>query len=72
MYAISGSGVNINGGTAVQSWYDDHFTQIVWKCTTELGIAIATRGNRTVVVANYSPRGNMQDQFRENVFPKGT
>ncbi|KAF4524949.1 hypothetical protein B566_EDAN014130, partial [Ephemera danica] len=82
LYAMWGSGINVNGRTAVQSWYDEvkyynyrspgHFTQVVWKSTTEMGISIETRGNGVFVVANYSPHGNMQGQFQSNVFPKGT
>ncbi|XP_043261718.1 uncharacterized protein LOC122402746 isoform X2 [Colletes gigas] len=44
-----------------------HFTQIVWKNTTEMGIAIAKRDGSCVVVACYHPRGNIVGQFTENV-----
>ncbi|XP_017772831.1 PREDICTED: uncharacterized protein LOC108559950 isoform X2 [Nicrophorus vespilloides] len=68
----------------VAAWYDEckvyaygnegvqsgalHFTQIVWKGTSELGIGYA-RNNRgeMYVVANYSPRGNFVGQFLDNV-----
>ncbi|KAF4524070.1 hypothetical protein B566_EDAN013018, partial [Ephemera danica] len=87
LYAMWGSGINVNGRAAVQSWYDEvknynhsypvfgmntgHFTQVVWKSTTEMGIAIMKAGNGVFVVANYSPHGNMQGQFQANVFPRG-
>jgi len=55
------------------------FTQVVWKATTDIGIGVAQKGNRTVVVADYWPPGNVvvvnpdiSDQyawFRENVLP---
>ncbi|XP_076287458.1 uncharacterized protein LOC143212513 isoform X1 [Lasioglossum baleicum] len=45
-----------------------HFTQIVWKNTTEMGIAMAKRDGSCVVVACYHPRGNIVGQFTENVF----
>ncbi|KAF4524071.1 hypothetical protein B566_EDAN013019, partial [Ephemera danica] len=51
LYAMWGSGINVNGR---------HFTQVVWKSTTEMGIAIVKAGNGVFVVANYSPHGNMQ------------
>ncbi|XP_011868300.1 PREDICTED: uncharacterized protein LOC105562243 isoform X1 [Vollenhovia emeryi] len=44
-----------------------HFTQIVWKSTTEMGIAMAKRDGTCVVVACYHPRGNIVGQFSENV-----
>ncbi|KAF4524950.1 hypothetical protein B566_EDAN014131, partial [Ephemera danica] len=88
LYAMWGSRSNVNGRTAVQAWYNEvkyynfrsqgfsmktgHFTQVVWKGSKELGIAIVTRGTGTFIVANYSPGGNMMGQFRANVFPKGT
>ncbi|XP_020278788.1 protein PRY1-like isoform X1 [Pseudomyrmex gracilis] len=44
-----------------------HFTQIVWKNTTEMGIAMAKRNGTCVIVACYHPRGNIVGQFTENV-----
>ncbi|XP_014471137.1 PREDICTED: uncharacterized protein LOC106742563 isoform X2 [Dinoponera quadriceps] len=44
-----------------------HFTQIVWKKTTEMGIAMAKRDGTCVIVACYHPRGNIVGQFTENV-----
>ncbi|XP_024939236.1 uncharacterized protein LOC107266196 isoform X3 [Cephus cinctus] len=44
-----------------------HFTQIVWKNTSEVGIAVAKRDGTCVVVACYHPRGNIIGQFTENV-----
>jgi hypothetical protein len=74
---------------AVDNWYSEvqtynfnqpqfsfgngHFTQLVWKSSTQLGIgiAIAERGpGRCIyIVANYSPPGNVANQFSENVLP---
>jgi len=75
------------GEEIVQMWYDEilkynfkkpgfasgtgHFTQVVWKDTTHIGIGVA-RGNRgTFVVANYEPAGNITNQgyFDRNVLP---
>jgi len=47
-----------------------HFTQVVWKSTSNFGIAKATATNGKVyVVARYSPPGNVQNagQFAANV-----
>lgn len=36
-----------------------HYTQMVWRTTTKIGIAKATcPSGATIIVANYSPRGN--------------
>lgn len=76
----------VTGNEAVDMWYDEikdynfsratfasgtgHFTQVVWRETTELGIAVAKgKNNYTVVVANYKPAGNMMGKFKENVLP---
>jgi len=37
-----------------------HFTQVVWKGTTKVGMAKASGNGRTWVVANYSPQGNVR------------
>ncbi|UJR25720.1 hypothetical protein I4U23_007071 [Adineta vaga] len=46
-----------------------HFTQLVWASTTDFGIGIAcTNNNKSCyIVANYSPAGNIQNQFPSNV-----
>jgi uncharacterized protein YkwD len=45
-----------------------HFTQLVWKSSKELGIGIAQAADGTwYVVANYSPPGNISDQFPTHV-----
>ncbi|KAI5701413.1 hypothetical protein M8J76_003948 [Diaphorina citri] len=45
-----------------------HFTQLIWKGTKAVGIGIAKGDqNRVVVVANYSPAGNVVRYFNENV-----
>jgi len=76
---------------AVDSWYNEvklynyaapgfssatgHFTQVVWKSSTQLGCATAkgtktlngTRFNAFYVVCHYSPAGNVQSRFPANV-----
>ena len=46
-----------------------HFTQMVWAGTTHMGAAKVVQGNRSYVVANYSPPGNITNkgQFEQNV-----
>ncbi len=76
---------------AVQSWYSEvsnydyakpgfsdntgHFTQVVWKSTTQLGCG-AAKGTETIngtvynafyVVCQYSPAGNLEGQYPANV-----
>lgn len=44
------------------------FTQLVWSDTRELGVGKArSRSGRTIVVANYQPRGNVNGQYVDNV-----
>jgi len=46
-----------------------HFSQMVWKNSTELGMAMARdHTGKVIVVANYNPHGNFIGQFRQNVF----
>ncbi len=75
----------------VQSWYNEvsaynynnpgfssatgHFTQVVWKSSTQLGCGAAqgtktingTKYNAFYVVCHYLPAGNVQGQFPANV-----
>ncbi|GFR71362.1 pathogenesis-related protein 1 [Elysia marginata] len=46
-----------------------HFTQVVWKESTQLGMGKARTPDGTYVfaVGVYRTRGNMQGQFAENV-----
>ncbi len=48
-----------------------HFTQLVWKNTEKIGAGIAYNSDRTkaYAVAQYSPPGNYEDQYQENVLP---
>lgn len=75
--------VDVPGELPVKRWYDEiqqydfnkakfspnvgHFTQLIWKNTTDVGIAVLRQGNQTYVVANYDPPGNFQGQFKEMV-----
>merc|ERR1712066_1015826 len=46
-----------------------HFTQVVWKGSSEVGVGVAQKGSKVIVVANYSPPGNYIGQHADNVFP---
>jgi hypothetical protein len=47
-----------------------HFTQLVWRGTTQMGIARATASDGSIyAVANYIPAGNVVGQFDKNVLP---
>ena len=44
-----------------------HSTQLIWKSSKYLGMGMATANNAYYCTAQYSPPGNMQGQYRENV-----
>ncbi|XP_065093052.1 uncharacterized protein LOC135713749 [Ochlerotatus camptorhynchus] len=44
-----------------------HFTQVVWKSSTQLGVGIARNGKNLYVVCNYDPPGNYGGQYLANV-----
>lgn len=49
-----------------------HFTQIIWRSTSELGIGSAkSKTGKLYVVANYYPPGNYSGLFVKNVLPPG-
>ncbi|EDW64484.2 Golgi-associated plant pathogenesis-related protein 1 [Drosophila virilis] len=76
-------GMDVTGDLPVDMWYREinafnfdkpdftptsgHFTQLIWKACTEMGSGVARRADRTWVVCNYSPPGNVMGQFKENV-----
>ena len=79
---------NPGASTIVQLWYSEepdydynkpgfspttgHFTQVVWKGSTEIGCGFktgCTTGWANVWVCQYNPPGNHIGYFAENVFP---
>ena len=45
-----------------------HFTQVVWKDTRQLGCGLAiNRKNKVYGVCDYSPPGNYEGKYKENV-----
>ncbi|KAF5289263.1 hypothetical protein FQA39_LY15193 [Lamprigera yunnana] len=83
----SDTNFNLKGDDPVKSWYDEikahtfgvepkslasgHFTQVIWKESTELGVAVAKANGKFMVVANYHPPGNVIGRFSKNVPPLG-
>ncbi|CAF1012137.1 unnamed protein product [Adineta steineri] len=75
------------GAAPTNSWYNEiqsynwsnpgiakatgHFTQLIWKDTTRLGIgrARSNTSNTVFVVGNYFPGGNLPGQFEKNALP---
>ena len=69
---------------AVDTWYSEvkhydygspgfsmqtgHFTQVVWRGTKEVGCGAATCVGGDIVVCNYYPAGNVQNEFKTNVY----
>uniref|UniRef100_A0ABZ3NPL6 SCP domain-containing protein n=2 Tax=Gadus morhua TaxID=8049 RepID=A0ABZ3NPL6_GADMO len=84
----SSAPINLTGKEAVEKWYGevkdyeynspgykdntDHFTQVVWKETKEVGVGLATDGKSVFVVAQYRPAGNVEGtaNFQRNVLPQ--
>lgn len=46
-----------------------HFTQVIWKNTTEIGCSVKCNGNRCYGCCNYKTPGNVEGRFSENVQP---
>ena len=46
-----------------------HFTQIVWKNSTEVGFAQAEGSSMNFAVAMYYPAGNFLGEYADNVLP---
>ncbi|KAH8255604.1 hypothetical protein KR038_007103 [Drosophila bunnanda] len=79
-------GMDVAGDLPVEMWYREissydfnkaqfaptagHFTQLIWKASREMGAGVARKADRTWVVCNYNPAGNVVGQFKENVPPK--
>ena len=49
-----------------------HYTQLIWKSSTELGCAQAQCSSGVYVFCEYSPPGNVQGQYQDNVPAPGT
>jgi len=83
----AGTGSSYNIAAAIKSWTDEvsqysssnpqpsHFTQVVWKATTQVGCALQkcsgifdpSFGQASYYVCEYSPQGNIIGEFAQNV-----
>jgi uncharacterized protein YkwD len=76
----------LDGGSVLQMWYDEaklysfgkgsfsmetgHFTQVVWRGTTQIGCATSACRGMDIWVCNYDPPGNVHTLFQANVLPE--
>ena len=50
--------------------FSDPFTQMIWHSTQHFGCGKArSRCGKVIAVAYYEPKGNIEGQFHENIFP---
>jgi pathogenesis-related protein 1 len=61
-YAFNAPGFSMSTG---------HFTQVVWRNTTQVGCGTSQCNNMEITVCNYDPAGNVETQFQDNVLPQG-
>ena len=82
--AAGTSGI-LDPDAVVGMWYDEgkhfnfrsggfsmktgHFTQVVWRGTTQVGCGHSQCKGNDIWVCNYDPAGNWDGQYRENVLP---
>ena len=77
------SGMKLTGDYPVNDWYREisnynfdtgkgngitgHFTQVVWKNSKEFGIGYHCNGSTCYVIGNYSPGGNFNNDYLNQV-----
>ena len=57
-----------NGGFSMKT---GHFTQVVWRGTSQVGCGHSQCNGMDIWVCEYDPPGNWEGQYRENVLPLG-
>ena len=57
-----------DGGFSMQT---GHFTQLVWRGTTQVGCGHSHCNGNDIWVCEYDPPGNWDGEYRTNVLPKG-
>jgi uncharacterized protein YkwD len=73
--------------SVVAMWYDEvkgysfqqpgfsmqtgHFTQVVWRSTTQLGCGMAQCKGNDIWVCEYDPPGNWEGRYKQEVLPAG-
>jgi uncharacterized protein YkwD len=83
----AGTQGTLDPGAVVAMWYREimsysfshgsfspktgHFTQLVWKATTELGCGRVACGEMDVFVCQFDPPGNVEGEYKENVKQAG-
>jgi hypothetical protein len=83
-FQFSNSEDSVNGVVITRLWYNEiknfkfsnlvfspttgHFTQLIWKGTTDVGFGRAKgKDGSYIMVAKYYPAGNVQNEFERNV-----
>ncbi len=83
----AGTSGTLDGNAVAAMWYDEvkdydfgrggfsmstgHFTQVVWRGTTQVGCGKATCRGMDIWVCNYDPPGNVQGDYKRQVQPRG-
>ena len=83
----AGTSGTLDGRAVVGMWYDEvklyqfpnggfsmqtgHFTQVVWRGTTQIGCGVTTCNGMDIWVCEYDPYGNVETMYRQNVLPTG-